>query len=217
MRGKQVRLRNIPRAKQVIEASPTVIQNPESCLGRWHDIFGNQNPIQIEIGMGKGRFLTELAKKNPDINYIGIEKYTSVLLRAVEKLGEETLPNLYFICMFAENLEKVFAKEELDRVYLNFSDPWPKDRHQKRRLTSRNYLSLYEKILKKDGLLEFKTDNLALFDFSLAEIPAAGWKLLAQTKDLHHDPLGARNIMTEYEERFSEKGNPICKLIAQKG
>lgn len=212
-----MRLRNIPRAKEVIETSPAVIQNPESCPGRWNRIFGNDHPIRIEIGMGKGRFLTELAEMNPDINYIGIEKYTSVLLRAVEKLGDHTLPNLYFICMFAENLEKVFAKEELDGIYLNFSDPWPKDRHHKRRLTSREYLGIYEKVLKKDGRIEFKTDNTDLFEFSLEELSAAGWKLLAQTKNLHHDPMGKDNIMTEYEERFSAKGNPICKFVAQKG
>lgn len=212
-----MRLRNIPRAKEVIEASPFVIQNPEAFFGKWSSVFGNDHPIRIEIGMGKGRFLTDLAEANPDINYIGIEKYTSVLLRAVEKLGDRTLPNLYFICMFAENLEKVFAKGELDRIYLNFSDPWPKDRHHKRRLTSREYLALYEKVLRKDGLVEFKTDNIGLFDFSLEELPAAGWRLLAQTRDLHHDPLGEGNIMTEYEERFSAEGNPICKFIAKKG
>lgn len=212
-----MRLRNIPRAKEIIETSAIVIQDPESCLGRWDERFGNKNPLRIEIGMGKGRFLTELAKENPNINYVGIEKYTSVLLRAIEKMPEQILPNLFFICMFAEDLEKVFAEEEVERIYLNFSDPWPKDRHRKRRLTSREYLALYEKILTKEGRLECKTDNIKLFDFSLEELSAAGWEVLAQTRDLHHSPLNKGNIMTEYEERFSSLGNPICKFIAKKG
>lgn len=212
-----MRLRNIPRAKEIIEANAAVIQDPESCAGRWAEQFGNKNPLRIEIGMGKGRFLTELAKENPDINYIGIEKYTSVLLRAIEKTQEQVLPNLFFICMFAEDLEKVFAKEEVERIYLNFSDPWPKDRHRKRRLTSREYLTLYGKILSKNGRIECKTDNTKLFDFSLEELAAAGWEVLAQTRDLHHSPLNEGNIMTEYEERFSSLGNPICKFIARQG
>ena len=177
-------------------------------------MFGNDNPVRIEIGMGKGRFISTLAAQNPDINYVGIEKYSSVLLRAVQKLEEEELPNVRLIRMDAEDLENVFAQGELDRIYLNFSDPWPKDRHAKRRLESRQFLARYNQILKKDGTIEFKTDNRALFDFALEEVEAAGWTLKEKTFDLHADArLNEGNVMTEYEERFSAQGNPICKYI----
>ena len=215
-----MRLRNIPRANDVIAASSLAIQEPKAMRGKWKEVFGNEHPIHIEVGMGKGRFITELAKKNPEINYIGIERYTSVLLRAVEKLqGKETaesdIPqNLYFICMDATELPEVFAPEEVARIYLNFSDPWPKDRHAKRRLPSRQFLARYDQILKKDGTIEFKTDNRGLFDFALEEIEPAGWRLLMHTFDLHADTeLMKDNIMTEYEEKFASKGNPICKMI----
>lgn len=213
-----MRLRNIPRANDVIMASSLVIQEPKEKRGAWKEVFQNENPIQIEVGMGKGRFITELARRNPQINYIGIERYTSVLLRAVEKLQkgpQEDIPkNLLFICMDATELPEVFAQEEVDKIYLNFSDPWPKDRHARRRLTSRQFLGRYDQILKKDGVVEFKTDNRGLFDFSLEEVEPAEWKLVMSTFDLHADEeLMKDNIMTEYEEKFSAKGNPICKLI----
>lgn len=164
--------------------------------------------------MGKGKFLHTLAKENPDVNYIGIEKYSSVLLRAIQKMEEEELPNLKFIRMDAEDITQVFGEGEVDRIYLNFSDPWPKDRHAKRRLPSRQFLDRYDQILKPDGLLEFKTDNRALFDFAVEELGAAGWKAKALTYDLHADAgLMVGNIMTEYEEKFSAMGNPICKYI----
>ena len=226
-----MRLRNIPRANDVIAASPLVIQDPKTQRGLWQNVFGNDHPIHIEVGMGKGRFITDLAKKHPEINYIGIERYTSVLLRAVEKLQEKEQPedgaeqpentrqdipkNLYFICMDATELPEVFAPEEVDRIYLNFSDPWPKDRHAKRRLTSRQFMARYDIILKPDGQVEFKTDNKDLFDFSLEEIKEADWELPVVTFDLHNDSvLNEGNVMTEYETRFSQMGNPICKLIA---
>ena len=159
----------------------------------------------------------ELARRNPDINYLGMERYSSVLLRALQKMEEEPLPNLYFLCEDAAELPEMFATGELNRIYLNFSDPWPKDRHAKRRLTSRQFFARYDAILKPDGRLEFKTDNQDLFTFSLEEIPEAGWHLDASTRDLHHDSvLNEGNIMTEYEEKFSSKGNPICKLIASR-
>ena len=183
--------------------------------GTWSQIFGNNNPVHIEIGMGKGRFITTLAGMNPDINYVGIEKYSSVLLRAVEKQDELCLPNLRFIRMDAENITSVFGKEEVDRIYLNFSDPWPKDRHAKRRLTSRQFFARYDEILKSTGRVEFKTDNRPLFDFSVEEVNEAGWNLSVCTYDLHNDEkLVEGNVMTEYEERFSSQGNPICKLVA---
>jgi len=212
-----MRLRNIPGSKEAIAQSVHVIQNPEENKGNWKKVFGNQNPVRIEVGMGKGRFIMDMARLNPEYNYIGIEMYDSVLLRAVQKLeqSDENLPNLYFIRMDARNLPEVFGKEEVDRIYLNFSDPWPKDRHAKRRLTSRQFLERYDQILTKEGQVEFKTDNRPLFEFSLEEIQAAGWKLLAHTFDLHHDENMIKgNVMTEYEEKFSSAGNPIHKLIA---
>ena len=209
-----MRLRNVPGAREVMIENKYVFTEPEGMKGTWKDVFGNSNPVHIEIGMGKGVFITTLASQNPDINYVGIEKYSSVLLRAVQKLEEEELPNVRLIRMDAEDLENVFAQGELDRIYLNFSDPWPKDRHAKRRLESRQFLARYDQILKKDGTIEFKTDNRALFDFALEEVEAAGWTLNEKTFDLHADArLNEGNVMTEYEERFSAQGNPICKYI----
>ena len=210
-----MRLRNVPGARDVMDANEYVYTEPEGMAGTWSQIFGNNNPVHIEIGMGKGRFITTLASMNPDINYVGIEKYSSVLLRAVEKQDELCLPNLRFIRMDAENITSVFGKEEVDRIYLNFSDPWPKDRHAKRRLTSRQFFARYDEILKSNGRVEFKTDNRPLFDFSVEEVNGAGWKLSVCTYDLHNDEkLVEGNVMTEYEERFSSQGNPICKLVA---
>ena len=167
--------------------------------------------------MGKGRFIMQLAAENPDINYVGIEKYSSVLIRALEKQEEVQLPNIIFIRMDAEEITDVFGKGEVDRIYLNFSDPWPKDRHAKRRLTSRQFLARYNGILKKDGTLEFKTDNRVLFDFSVEEVEPAGWKIAAITYDLHNDEkMNEGNIMTEYEERFSGMGTPINKFILER-
>lgn len=209
-----MRLRNIKGAGEVIEANEFVIKNPEEYKGRWNEIFQNNHPIQIEIGMGKGQFIMELARQKKEINFIGIERYSSVLLRALQKHEETELTNLYFLCIDARTLEDIFAPGEVDKIYLNFSDPWPKDRHAKRRLTSREFLTRYDKILKKDGRVEFKTDNRGLFEFSLEEVKEAGWKIQQHTFDLHHDEgMNEGNIMTEYEEKFSSMGNPIHKMI----
>lgn len=207
-----MRLRNIQGARDAIAESPLVVHKPEKAKGNWRELFGNSNPIRIEIGMGKGKFIHELAGKNPGINYVGIEKYSSVLLRALQKMDEEMRENLLFIRMEAEDIGEVFAPGEVDRIYLNFSDPWPKDRHAKRRLPSKEFLARYDRILKKDGILEFKTDNRALFEFALEELPEAGWKADFVTYDLHRDGEKMKsNIMTEYEEKFSLNGNPIYK------
>jgi tRNA (guanine-N7-)-methyltransferase len=211
-----MRLRNITGSREVIAGSPFVVPEDElfHCPGTWKDIFQNDHPIRIEIGMGKGRFIHTMAKEHPEVNYVGIEKYSSVLLRAIQKMEEDELSNLKFIRMDAEDIAKVFAPGEVDRIYLNFSDPWPKDRHAKRRLPSREFLARYDVILKKDGLLEFKTDNRALFDFAVEELEPAGWHAEAVTYDLHRDAkLMEGNVMTEYEEKFSAMGNPICKYI----
>lgn len=209
-----MRLRNITGSREVIGDSRLVVQEPKEARGKWREIFGNDHPLRIEIGMGKGKFLHTLAKENPDFNYVGIEKYSSVLLRAIQKMEEDELPNLLFIRMDAEEICEVFGEGEVDRIYLNFSDPWPKDRHAKRRLPSRQFLERYDRILKPDGVLEFKTDNESLFQFAVEEVPGAGWKVKALTYDLHADPeLMKGNIMTEYEEKFSSKGNAIFKYI----
>ncbi len=209
-----MRLRNIAGSREVIAENPYVIQNPKERKGTWSDLFENKNPIHLEIGMGKGRFLMTLAEQNPDINYIGIEKYSSVLLRALQKMEITPLPNIRFIRMDAEEITEVFEKEEIDKIYLNFSDPWPKDRHAKRRLPSRQFLERYDEILKQDGVLEFKTDNKDLFTFAEEEVKETKWEIKAITYDLHHDSvLSEGNVMTEYEEKFSSKGNPIYKYI----
>ncbi|MBP3274314.1 MAG: tRNA (guanosine(46)-N7)-methyltransferase TrmB [Butyrivibrio sp.] len=215
-----MRLRNIAGSREVIADSAFTIKEPEKKKGLFKkEVFGNDNPVHVEIGMGKGRFLMDMAQLHPDINYVGLEKYSSVLLRALQKQEQLLLPNIIFIRMDAEDITEVFAPSEVDRIYLNFSDPWPKDRHAKRRLPSRQFLERYDKILAKEGVVEFKTDNKDLFMFALDEIEPSGWTLDAVTYDLHHDEkMMVGNVMTEYEERFSQAGNPIYKyIISRKG
>ncbi|MBO7532176.1 MAG: tRNA (guanosine(46)-N7)-methyltransferase TrmB [Lachnospiraceae bacterium] len=211
-----MRLKNVPGCRERIADSEYVIPEEElvQTAGKWNERFEKPAPIRIEIGMGKGRFLHELALQNPDINYIGIEKYSAVLLRAVQKMEEDPKPNLRFVRMDAETIADVFAPGEVDRIYLNFSDPWPKDRHAKRRLPSREFLARYDKILVEGGRIEFKTDNRILFDWAVEQLEDTKWKADLITCDLHADPaLLEGNVMTEYEERFSSMGNPICKYI----
>lgn len=209
-----MRLRHIPGSEAAIAASPYVISQPEQYRGIFQQKFGNENPIEIEVGMGKGRFIMEQAQRHPQINYLGIERYPSVLLRAIKKQEEWKLPNLYFLCVDARTLPEIFAPEEVSRIYLNFSDPWPKDRHARRRLTSPEFMKVYDRILKKDGAVEFKTDNQGLFAYSLEAVLEAGWRIDWFTRDLHHSDQAKDNVMTEYEIKFSSMGNPICKLIA---
>lgn len=222
-----MRLRNIPRAESVLEAYPLVIKNETLYKGKWAEkAFENANPVHLEIGMGKGQFLLALARRNPNINYIGIERYSSVLLRAVEKISDPSekntdisdIHNLRFICMDAADIEQVFAPREIARIYLNFSDPWPKARHARRRLTSPEYLSRYDSILETKGQIEFKTDNIGLFDYSITVLDESDtWYVASCTYDLHHDTsMNEGNIMTEYEEKFSSMNNSICKLIAKR-
>lgn len=210
-----MRLRNIKGAEDFIANSVYVIQNPEEYRGKWNTFFENKAPLHIEIGMGKGKFIHSLAQSVPDTNFIGIEMYSSVLYRAIEKRQETDLKNLYFIRMDAKNIKNVFDDGEIERIYLNFSDPWPKERHAKRRLTSPLFLDSYDKVLSKDGVLCFKTDNRPLFDYSVETIEATKpWKLKDITYDLHHSPYMEGNVMTEYEEKFSAKGMPIHRLVA---
>ncbi len=215
-----MRLRNITGSREVIADSPYVVKEEIQCgcPGRWREIFGNDSPIHIEIGMGKGKFIHTMAKEHPHINYVGIEKYSSVLLRAVRKMEQEELANLKFLRMDAEDIGKVFGAGEVGRIHLNFSDPWPKDRHAKRRLPSREFLARYAVILEQGGRLEFKTDNRDLFEFALGELEPAGWQADAVTYDLHsEESMAEGNVMTEYEEKFSGLGNPICKYVIHYG
>ena len=215
-----MRLSNIAGSREVIAESKYTVKDPEQKKGLWKkEIFGNDNEIHIEIGMGKGRFIMDMAALHPDINYVGIEKYSSVLLRAIQKQEELQLPNVIFIRMDAEDITEVFDDSEVGKIYLNFSDPWPKDRHAKRRLPSREFLKRYDKILKADGVVEFKTDNEGLFTFAREEVEPAGWNIDAITYDLHNDEvMNEGNVMTEYEEKFSSLGNPIFKyVISRKG
>ncbi len=216
-----MRLRNIPRADEYIANHGKAIGEEvlKSNKGKWSRVFANENPIYIEIGMGKGQFILTLAKQNPHINYVGIERYSSVLLRALEKYDTEEfqgVDNVRFICMDAREIEEVFGAEEVAKVYLNFSDPWPKARHASRRLPSKEFLARYEKVLSPSGVVEFKTDNRGLFEFALEEVEEAKWELLAHTFDLHHnEEMNEGNVMTEYEAKFSAMGNPIHKLITK--
>lgn len=217
-----MRLRNIPGAKDAILENRYVVQEPKTQKGKWNQCFLKEQPVHIEVGMGKGRFLMDMARLHPDINYVGIEMYDSVLLRALQKREEleeagEKLDNLLFMRVDARELPDIFEKGEVQKIYLNFSDPWPKDRHAKRRLTSKQFFDRYDVVLKKEGIVEFKTDNDLLFQFSLEQVPEAGWQLAEQTWDLHNDDrLMEGNVMTEYESKFSAMGNPIHKLIAKR-
>ncbi len=212
-----MRLRNIPRARDTIQDSPFVVQFPEQQKGCWKELFGNDHPLHLEIGTGKGRFILELAQQNPNINYVGIEKYSSVLLRGVDRQNELELPNLRFIRGEAELITEYFSEGEIQKIYLNFSDPWPKKRNAKRRLPSKEFLRRYDVILAKEGSIEFKTDNRELFDFAVEEVPFSSFAISVLTYDLHADPvLNQGNIMTEYEERFSAKGNKINKYVLRR-
>lgn len=208
-----MRLRHNPKADIAVENSEYVEQDPKARKGSWHELFGNDNPIHIEIGMGKGNFIMTLASEHPDINYVGIERVPTVLYKALRKQEKMKLKNLMLMAFNADAIDEVFEKDEVDRIYLNFSDPWPKDRHALRRLTSPRFLKLYDSFLKKEGFIEFKTDNRALFDYSLEAAPAAGWKVRDITYDLHHSEYVEGNIMTEYEMKFSAMGIPINKMV----
>lgn len=212
-----MRLRHVKGAQEKMETSPFVLQDTadqQTRKGHWSDLFGNDHPIYLEVGMGKGRFLMEHAQQHPERNYLGIEKFSSVLVRAVEKREEYEGNNIFFLRMDAEDLTSVFDTDEIAGIYLNFSDPWPKDRHAKRRLTAAGYWNRYDQILQPEGRVIFKTDNVGLFDFSLEQVEEAGWELEYYTRDLHHSEYAEGNIMTEYEQRFSGLGNKICCLCA---
>lgn len=208
-----MRLRNVPKAKEILDNSNYIIHNYLEITGNFHSVFSNDNPIYLEIGTGKGNFIIENAKRYPNINFIGIEKYDSVLVRAIEKLGCLELDNLKFIRTDAKNIDNIFNKE-ISKLYLNFSDPWPKDRHEKRRLTSDTFLKRYDNIFVNNKIIEFKTDNRKLFEYSVKSFTDYNYRINSLSLDLHQDT--SDNIMTEYEEKFSKKGQVIYYIKVSK-
>ncbi|CAM3150420.1 tRNA (guanosine(46)-N7)-methyltransferase TrmB [Filibacter tadaridae] len=211
-----MRLRNKPWAKDFMEEHPDIlVLEPEQVKEGWHQLFGNNNPIHVEVGTGKGQFVIGMAKANPDVNYIGIEHFDNVMVSALEKAIEADKPsNLRLLRANGNKLVDIFEKGEIDRLYLNFSDPWPKTRHAKRRLTHESFLNLYETVLIPGGEVHFKTDNRLLFEYSLVSMSDYGMKLRYVSLDLHVE-MPEDNIMTEYEEKFSAKGQPIYRLESQ--
>ncbi len=207
-----LRLKNVKNASNIIKESSYVVLEPKKMIGKWSDVFENENKIQIEIGMGKGDFIIGMAKQNPNVNFIGIEMYDSVIVRAVQKLENESIPNLKLIRMDANEINEVFDKE-IDVIYLNFSDPWPKERHSKRRLTSHNLLKKYDTLFKNDKKIYQKTDNIDLFAFSIESLSTYGYVLKNVTLDLYNNMIEG-NVATEYEKRFNEAGTRICRLEA---
>lgn len=210
-----MRVRNRPGAAEMLAAHPEiVIQDPHKMKGRWHEEFGNDQPIHIEIGMGKGQFITQMASAHPDINYIGVEMQVSVISLALDKALETEVPNVRLLHVDGSELTEYFADSEVDQIYLNFSDPWPKKRHEKRRLTSPNFLKVDETILRPQGEIHFKTDNQKLFEYSLSSFSKYGMTIQQVWLDLHSSDYEG-NIMTEYEEKFSAKGQPIYRVEAR--
>ncbi|TCT12267.1 tRNA (guanine-N7-)-methyltransferase [Natranaerovirga pectinivora] len=210
-----MRLRNVKGAKEILENHTRIFEEPWLNKGQWAKVFDNKNPIHIEIGMGKGQFISTLANNNPNVNYIGFEKYSSIVAKAIENLNNVKNNNLVLVRTDAQKIDEIFSLGEIERVYLNFSDPWPKDRHYKRRLTYKDFLNKYSKILTRDGEIHFKTDNKDLFNFSLEQLEECKWQLKNVTYDLHNTNI-KNNVMTEYEEKFSKMGIPICRLEANK-
>lgn len=210
-----MRLRYKPWAQDKLKQhTEFVVLEPETLKGKWSQLFGNDHPIHLEIGTGKGRFIVEMAKHFPEINFIGMEKQDRVIVTALDKLlSEEHLPNVKLVNASADQLLDFFAEKEIDRIYLNFSDPWPKNRHEKRRLTYSKYLSYYQTILSQAGEIHFKTDNRKFFEYSLESFSMFGMKMKNISLHLHEDE-DAFNIMTEYEEKFSEKGSRIYRCEA---
>lgn len=209
-----MRLKKVKNAKERIEHSQYIVLNPKAYRGKWQGLFDNDNPIHIEIGMGKGKFIIENAKRYPHINFIGIEKFDSVMVRAIEKLEQEDLTNLKLIRMDALEINEVFD-HEIDTIYLNFSDPWPKKRHTNRRLSSPLFLTKYDSLFSDIKKIVMKTDNRGLFEYSLMSIANYGYQLEEVSLDLYQGDV-KDNIPTEYEERFANRGFNIYKLIAIK-
>ena len=208
-----MRLRNVKNKEEILNSSSYLVKNPSDHCGKWNELFGNSNPIYIEIGMGKGKFIIENAIKYPEVNFIGIEKFDSVVARSLPKIPEN-LKNLYIIRMDALNIETVFFNE-ISRIYLNFSDPWPKVRHNLRRLSSRIFLDKYDNIFTDRMEIFMRTDNRDLYIYSLESFSDHGYKLKDISFDLHNDS-DCELITTEYEDKFSSLGLPIYSVVAFK-
>ncbi len=205
-----MRQRNIKNLNEKLDMNSSfLIDNPKECKGKWSDIFGNDNPIYLEIGCGKGQFIMKQAQEFSKCNFIAIEGQSNVVLRALQKAEVNKCKNLRIFIDYVNDLEDYFEKRELSGIFLNFSDPWPKARHAKRRLTYHDRLLNYKKVLTDDGFIQFKTDNDSLFEFTLEEIDEAGLKIIEQSRDLHNSDFEAKNITTEYEDKFSERGKNI--------
>lgn len=210
-----MRIRKKPWASQYIsDNADYIVTDPQNYFGKWQTRFAKEQPLNIEVGTGKGQFIIEMAKKYPEINFIGIELQVSVIATALRKFMENPLPNLQFVLTDGANVDELFQAEEVKRIFLNFSDPWPKSRHAKRRLTSPEFLKTYQKVLAKNGNIEFKTDNRGLFEYSLTSFNNYGMKFEYVSLDLHKSPENEDNVQTEYEQKFSPKG-PIYKLVAR--
>lgn len=212
-----MRMRNKPGAEDELRANPLVIFGPEEHpdpRGHWSESFGNNHPIHLEIGTGKGKFMIEMAELHPEINYVAIEKIEEVLLFPVRYATDNAKTNMRFIYGDAVYIADYFGPGEVERIYINFPDPWRKKKHFKRRLTHQRLLDLYKQFLTVGGEIHFKTDNHTLFAFSLEELPAHGFELKEVTFDLHHSEFVNGNVMTGYEERWVSMGLPICRLVA---
>ncbi|GAA5344141.1 tRNA (guanosine(46)-N7)-methyltransferase TrmB [Planifilum fimeticola] len=210
-----MRLRRNPRAKELVSRHPRVVGEPERIRGKWRTYFGNDNPIHVELGTGKGRFLSVVCGLKPAVNWIGVERIEEVLLTALKKSDETECDNLRFLWTDVARLAEIFAPGEVDRLYLHFSDPWPKRRHAKRRLTHRRFLALYRQVLKPGGHLLLKTDSRDLYQFTLEELEDSRFRVLEKSEDLHRSPYAEENIMTEYEEKFVSAGLPIYYVLAE--
>lgn len=209
-----MRVRNRKGATELLEAHPQyVILNPADAKGRWQEIFGNDHPIHVEVGSGKGAFVSGMAKANPEINYIGIDIQKSVLSYALDKVLATDVPNIKLLWVDGSDLTDYFEDGEIDRLYLNFSDPWPKKRHEKRRLTYQSFLATYQQILLENGEIHFKTDNRGLFEYSLVSFSQYGMKLKGVWLDLHASDF-EDNVLTEYEQKFANKGQVIYRVEA---
>ena len=212
--GVFMRQRNVKNKKEIINNSRYNIVNPDDYIGKWDTVFKNDNPIYIEIGMGKGDFILENAINNPNINFIGIEKFDSIMALAIKKIEKYDIPNLKLIRMDALDIDKVFY-HEIDKIFLNFSDPWPKDRHAKRRLTSKVFLNKYDNLFKNKNIIQMKTDNINLFEYSLISFTNFNYMIKDISLDLHNSNI-SDNIMSEYEKKFSQSGNLIYYVVVEK-
>lgn len=209
-----MRLRYVDNAYEMIENHPRLLQKPEAYKGKWQSLFKKEQPLYVEFGGGKGSFIIDTAKKDTESNYLTFERNAKVVCKSLPKLEDIEHDNFYIVCADVTDVCGIFEDNGVDRIYLNFSDPWPKDRHAKRRLTHDGFLKKYQAILKEKGELHFKTDNDDLFAYSLEAFKRMGWDLKLVTKDLHNSEYLQGNVMTEYEEKFSALGKNINKLIA---